>query len=171
MDHKIKDLLKAALQNVTAVDANVLLAPSPATRDILNFFSNASLSIIDLPFGGIVFTKLNRNDSQYEYSMHIGTDSKLEAVAAFPTKDLRRLLVQCQLSNAFLRGSSMRLSQAVITQSVRAFPILSSTAIVLPLGNVIGSILYPFGVSFLMPLFVVSLVKEKERKIVAMMKI
>ncbi|ORY52928.1 P-loop containing nucleoside triphosphate hydrolase protein [Rhizoclosmatium globosum] len=65
----------------------------------------------------------------------------------------------------------MRLSQAVITQSVRAFPILSSTAIVLPLGNVIGSILYPFGVSFLMPLFVVSLVKEKERKIVAMMKI
>ncbi|KAJ3028933.1 UNVERIFIED_CONTAM: hypothetical protein HDU68_000544 [Siphonaria sp. JEL0065] len=112
-----------------------------------------------------------RNTSAYKYSLHIGTDPKLEAVVAFPPPDLRRLLVQSQLSNAFLRASSPSLNSAVITQSVRAFPMLKSTAIALPLGSYIGRILYPFGVQFLMPLFAVSLVREKETKIVAMMKI
>jgi len=40
----------------------------------------------------------------------------------------------------------------------------------LPIGSFVGEILYPFGVSFLLPVFVVSLVKEKEDRILIMMR-
>jgi hypothetical protein len=34
----------------------------------------------------------------------------------------------------------------------------------------VGRILYPFGVSFLLPIFVITLVKEKEDRILVMMR-
>ncbi|KAI9327884.1 hypothetical protein BDR26DRAFT_874694 [Obelidium mucronatum] len=164
MDGKLAELIKSALINVTAVDTSALLTPNPSIMDVLYFFVNVSQSIVNLPFGGILFTQLNQSTSNYKYSFHIGTDPKLEAIAAFPEPDFRSVLVQAQLSNAFLRSSSKDLSEAVITQSIRVFPILYSTGLKLPLDEFIGQILYPFGVSFLLPLFAVELVREKETK-------
>jgi hypothetical protein len=43
--------------------------------------------------------------------------------------------------------------------------------LVFPAAGIIGSILFPFGVSFLLPIFVVALVKEKEERIFVMMRI
>ncbi|KAI8618695.1 P-loop containing nucleoside triphosphate hydrolase protein [Chytriomyces sp. MP71] len=100
----------------------------------------------------------------------MGDNDNLNSVASFPRAELRRLLIQAQLDNAFLRASSPELDSAVITQSLRAFPLLASTDVVLPLGSYVGGILYPFGVSFLLPWFVMNLVKEKEAKILAMLK-
>jgi hypothetical protein len=48
---------------------------------------------------------------------------------------------------------------------------LASTELIFPAAGIIGSILFPFGVSFLLPIFVVALVKEKEERIFVMMRI
>lgn len=48
---------------------------------------------------------------------------------------------------------------------------LQSTEVVFPAAGIIGGILFPFGVSFLLPIFVVALVKEKEERIFVMMRI
>ena len=50
------------------------------------------------------------------------------------------------------------------------FPQLGSNSINLPLGSLIGRIIFPFGVSFLLPIFVVIIVREKEERILIMTK-
>jgi hypothetical protein len=49
-------------------------------------------------------------------------------------------------------------------------PQLFTTKADLPIASFVGRILYPFGVSFLLPIFVITLVKEKEDRILVMMK-
>ena len=49
-------------------------------------------------------------------------------------------------------------------------PLNTTTKLSIAIGAFVGQILYPFGVSFLLPVFVVSIVKEKEERILIMMK-
>lgn len=49
-------------------------------------------------------------------------------------------------------------------------PQVGSTKFNVAFGSLIGGTLYPFGVSFLLPLFVIVLVQEKEYRILVMMK-
>ncbi|KAI8361481.1 P-loop containing nucleoside triphosphate hydrolase protein [Mortierella sp. GBAus27b] len=49
-------------------------------------------------------------------------------------------------------------------------PQLFTTKAELPIASFVGRILYPFGVSFLLPIFVITIVKEKEDRILVMMK-
>ena len=62
------------------------------------------------------------------------------------------------------------LSNGTITQGLRLFPENSSTGFSIPIASFIGQILYPFGVSFLLPVFVLALVKDKEERVLIMMK-
>ncbi|KXS12068.1 P-loop containing nucleoside triphosphate hydrolase protein [Gonapodya prolifera JEL478] len=62
------------------------------------------------------------------------------------------------------------LQNALISQGFRHFPSYVSTAISLPISSFIGRILFPWGVSFLIPIFVIAIVKEKEDRIAVMMK-
>jgi ABC-2 family transporter protein len=54
---------------------------------------------------------------------------------------------------------------------VHFLTVVGTTKIYLPFGSLIGGILYPFGVSFLLPIFVIIIVQEKENRILVMMKI
>ncbi|ORZ30827.1 P-loop containing nucleoside triphosphate hydrolase protein [Catenaria anguillulae PL171] len=71
------------------------------------------------------------------------------------------------LSNAIIKslypGSS-------IVQGLRAFPQLVSTAFTINIGTFLGRILYPFGISFLLPIFVITITREKEDRIAIMMQ-
>ena len=49
-------------------------------------------------------------------------------------------------------------------------PSLTSTKLELPIASFIGRILFPFGLSFLLPIFVITVVKEKEERIMIMMQ-
>lgn len=49
-------------------------------------------------------------------------------------------------------------------------PNLLNNAITFPIASFIGRILFPFGVSFLLPIFTIILVKEKEDRILIMMQ-
>lgn len=108
----------------------------------------------------------------YKWTLQFGNDKRLTASSAFPTAGKRQLLQQSQLDNAVLRNmnTSSGLSSAAITQGLRGFPLISSTKINFPVSGLIGRVLFPFGVSFLLPIFIVVLVKEKEDRILIMMK-
>ncbi|KAI9355131.1 P-loop containing nucleoside triphosphate hydrolase protein [Zopfochytrium polystomum] len=68
-----------------------------------------------------------------------------------------------QLNQAVLKALGARwggkMKDARITQGIRAFPDSQTTGFNVEFGGIIGRILYPFGVSFLLPVFVIVLVK------------
>ncbi|KAJ3400230.1 hypothetical protein HDU80_007174 [Chytriomyces hyalinus] len=165
MDQSLLRHVEDTFKRVSAVDTNILMRPNPPLSDILSFLTNASAAIQNMPFGGIRFTAANTTTAQYSYTLHLDDVALFSAVSAFPERGLRALLIQSQLSNAFLRFSSPKLKDALITQSLRAFPVLASTELLLPVDGRIGRVLYPFGVSFLVPLFVMMLVREKEAQV------
>ncbi|KAJ3239057.1 hypothetical protein HDU81_006663 [Chytriomyces hyalinus] len=165
MDQTLLHDIQETFKRISAVDTNILMRPNPPLSDILSFLTNASTAIQNMPFGGIRFTSANVSTSQYSYTLHLDNANLFSTVSAFPERNLRALLIQSQLSNAFLRFSSPKLKDAVITQSVRSFPVLASTEFLVPVDGRIGRVLYPFGVSFLVPLFVLMLVREKEAQV------
>ncbi|KXS09467.1 P-loop containing nucleoside triphosphate hydrolase protein [Gonapodya prolifera JEL478] len=82
-----------------------------------------------------------------------------------------------EVSNMILRNigaipSSVSFANATIAQGFRHFPsyINTKSAAQLPIASFIGRILYPWGVSFLIPIFVVAIVKEKEARVEVMME-
>lgn len=124
----------------------------------------------DTPYAGIYFDQIDHSKKNYSYTLQIGENNVLSNIQGFPTAGLRKLLQQSQLSNGILRMSDSKLSQTVITQGTRAFPYLESGQIFFPFGSVIGRILYPLGISFLLPIFTLTLVKDKEARILAMLR-
>lgn len=169
----LKDTIKALSQ----VDQHVLNDLSPDYMDVVALLLAIANSTSHLPTGGIFFNSMSLSTLQLTYTLQIGTDKVLDEatrVVGFPSRGLRALLAQSKISNGVLRTAIPgKLGAAAITQSVRAFPVLITTADgagAPAFGSMFGGVLYPFGVSFLMPVFVVTLVHEKEAKILVMLK-
>ena len=106
----------------------------------------------------------------YSYMIQVGANTRVSNVRGFPTAGFRSLLQQSQLSNGFLRFSSATLGSTIITQGTRAFPYLGPAQVEVPFGSIIGRILYPLGISFLLPIFTLALVRDKEQKIIVMLR-
>jgi hypothetical protein len=124
-----------------------------------------------LPHGTIYFRKIDHENLKYSWNLQFGEDSRVSASSNFPPAGRRLILHQTQLDNGILRNSNIsKLGSAQITQGFRIMPEVASTEIKLAFGGVIGGILYPFGVSFLLPIFAIILVQEKEKRILVMMK-
>ncbi|KAI9092841.1 hypothetical protein DFS34DRAFT_596408 [Phlyctochytrium arcticum] len=171
MDVTIGQALNAVLEKLSSVNKTVLREEDPSPADTAAFLASISEVTKSLPYGGIAFNKLDHPNRAYEYVFHIGTDTRLDKAAGFPPAGQRQLVQQAQLSNAILRTSNPAThASSQITQSVRAFPWLRSTKFVLPFSSFMGRVLFPFAISFLLPFFVVTLVKEKEDRIFGMMR-
>ncbi|KAI8918937.1 hypothetical protein BC831DRAFT_115788 [Entophlyctis helioformis] len=124
-----------------------------------------------IPHGALYFKKIDHAAKQYSINMNIGSSRMLNVVNNFPTPGDRQLLQLSQLSNAILRNSDpAKLGRAQITQGIRFMPREVQTLFNPQYGNSRGTFLYPFALSFLIPLFVIELVQEKETKILIMMK-
>ncbi|KAI8905942.1 hypothetical protein EDD86DRAFT_193451 [Gorgonomyces haynaldii] len=122
------------------------------------------------PYGALYFKRIDHQNKNYSYILQHGTDQRLEYAPGFPTAGFRRLLQQAQLSNALLRYSNTSLASHVITQGTRAFPVLADPVPSVSYGGIIGRILYPLGISFLLPVFTILLVKEKESRVLVMLR-
>jgi ABC-type multidrug transport system ATPase subunit/diacylglycerol kinase len=61
-------------------------------------------------------------------------------------------------------------ANAGITHGFRGMPQYRSSKVDVPAASLIGRILFPFGITFLLPVFVIILVREKEDRIYIMMK-
>ncbi|KAJ3321699.1 hypothetical protein HDV06_003992 [Boothiomyces sp. JEL0866] len=124
----------------------------------------------NMPHGAIYFDKVDHNKLQYSWTYLFGSDSVIESTD-FAGPVARMMYQQTQLDNAILRFSNLTaFSNATITQGLRTFPKYQSTKLDFPIGGLLGSTLYPFGISFLLPIFVITLVSEKETRILLMMR-
>ncbi|KAI8621977.1 P-loop containing nucleoside triphosphate hydrolase protein [Chytriomyces sp. MP71] len=125
-----------------------------------------------MPYGALWLNEFDTAKLNVSAILHFGADSRIAASGNFPSQGFRQLLIVSQMGQASLRGLlSAKYGSATITQGVRLFPQEQSTKISIQAGGLIGRILYPFGVSFLLPIFTIMLVKEKEDRIYIMMKL
>ncbi|CAG8552654.1 4879_t:CDS:2 [Paraglomus occultum] len=121
----------------------------------------------NLPWGGLIFNNLNPTSKVWSYIMQIGHDDRIAQRLPFLGYGLRRVIQQSQLSTAFLLSTNVN---AIITAGFRVMPYLWVSEMNVGASALLGRVLYPFGVSFLLPAFVITLVKEKENRILVMMR-
>ena len=137
---------------------------------VADAFFRLQEAVNDMPYGAIFFEQIDHALKQYSYIMQFGGNKVLDEVIAFPNKGLRRLIQQSQLTNGILRNSATTLASTVITQGTRAFPKMEPSQFSIPFGSTIGRILYPLGISFLLPISALEVVRDKESKIVLMLR-
>ncbi|KAJ3013234.1 hypothetical protein HKX48_005863 [Thoreauomyces humboldtii] len=162
--------LETVLQNLTTVDDSIVFASSRTSEDIATFLGTVNEALADMPYGSIYFTEVSHNTKTYNYTLAFGSDSRLATSAIFPTAGKRQVLQMSQLSNAILRRGNADLTTASITQGTRMFPTTTSGGIGISVSGPIGRVLYPFALSFLLPVFVLIMVREKEDRVLMMMR-
>ncbi|KAI8611257.1 ABC-2 family transporter protein-domain-containing protein [Chytriomyces sp. MP71] len=169
--------LRKLIADLASLNKTILqIAPTDRTSSQLIDFQIATTQATrQMPTSGLFLTALDAARARLRIVLSVGTDVRVSAAANYPSQGLRQLMLVAQLGQAALRtfgaaGENENLAKATVTQGVRSFPYTQSTALNLPFGGLIGRILYPFGVSFLLPIFVIMLVKEKEDRIYIMMK-
>ncbi|KAI9224622.1 hypothetical protein BC828DRAFT_402117 [Blastocladiella britannica] len=166
LDDSLATLVRNTLTALSSVNKAVLTQTDPDPTAQLQFQINVGTILQSLPWGAISFNKRDAANQKYEYTMQVGSDNRIARAASFPGQGLRRWVLNSWLANAIAGEDA---SGTTITQGLRAFPAYTTSAITLPIGAFIGRILYPFGISFLLPIFVITLVKEKEDRIQVMM--
>ena len=172
LDDEVSSSITRALQEIAQVDKSILLNNNANRTAVAAFFLSLEKYLAKLPYGGVYFSKVSNSDKKYEWILNIGIDKRLISSTSFPPPGIRQLYLQTALDNAVLRNSNVSaLGDATISQGYRAMPQLQSTKIEFPFDGLIGGILYPLGISFLLPIFVTTLVKEKEERIAVMMKL
>ncbi|KAJ3316944.1 hypothetical protein HDU76_001458, partial [Blyttiomyces sp. JEL0837] len=170
MDTVLRMHLESVISSLATIDKSVLDSNSATTLDYAIFILKASEYVNAMPYGALYLDQFNSTKLSSNIFLQIGTDKRIESAAGYPSKGFRLLLQIAQMNQALLRGFNPDLFEKVtITQGVRIFPEVKSTDLKLTFGGLIGRVLYPFGVSFLLPVFVVGLVKEKEARIMIMM--
>ncbi|KAL2912237.1 hypothetical protein HK105_208305 [Polyrhizophydium stewartii] len=172
LDTYIGTALNSVIAEIAKVDKSALIGGgSRGSAAATELLIKIGKLLYAMPHGGIYFNKIDHTNRQYSWNYHFGTDTRLSGSSSFPAAGVRLLLQQTQLDNAILRNSNpATLGSASITQGLRIFPRVVSAGFNFPFGGLIGGILYPFGVSFLLPVFVVTLVQEKEYRVLVMMQ-
>jgi hypothetical protein len=94
------------------------------------------------------------------------TDSRLGDFI-YPSQGFRQLIAVSQLTGAFTTTKTPRMT---ITSGLRAFPRRINPVESIDAGGIIGPYFYPFALSFLMPVLVMKLVREKEDRTLTMMQ-
>ncbi|KAI9328048.1 hypothetical protein DFJ73DRAFT_904539 [Zopfochytrium polystomum] len=169
---RIQDLLVQLAQ----LNKTVLQETDPSTSALTDFYVRAGAVTAKMPHGSVFLDAISTDGASLgsRLVLHVGTDKRVDAAANFPPKGQRLLAFLTQLDQATLKYFATtvggKLVGAKITQGLRAFPDTQSTRLNYEFAGIIGRILFPFGVSFLLPIFVITLVKEKEDRILAMMK-
>ena len=171
LDDQISEKITAALAEISGVEKSILTNPNANRTKVAAFLLSLEKYLAPLPYGGVFFSNVSHPEKSYEWVFNIGSDKRLVSSTNFPPPGIRQLYLQTALNNAVLRnGNVSSLGDATITQGFRAMPELRNSKIDIAFDGLIGGILYPLGISFLLPIFVVTLVKEKEERIAVMMK-
>ena len=178
LDNLISNNILTTIHQLTAINASTVRL-AYWNSAILRFPSVAAAiqAVSNMPWGNVRFT--NVQNGSYAYMIQAGTDVRLENVASYPTEGLRKMAFQAMLSKAIctpflllilmvVRSSA---SNVTITPVYQVMPRYISTKIEVPASLLSARILFPFGISFFIPLFVYTLTLEKESRIFIMMKV
>ena len=135
-------------------------------------------SVDYMPYGVLYFKDLDEKNLKYNVSLAVGDNSRLGSLYTcdecgvtpympFPSRGKRMMYFLTELSNTIIRKITD--NAQTITQGFRSFPEKVTSGLPIDLAGLIGLVLYPWGVSFLFPIFVLALVKEKEERYLVMM--
>ncbi|TPX30746.1 hypothetical protein SmJEL517_g05762 [Synchytrium microbalum] len=169
-DAALAAALNQVIQDIAGVDKRILTTSNPNPIELAQFYANIGKLLQSMPYGAIYIDKLDAVAKQYGYTLQFGTDLRIAASSNFPEQGLRQLIMMTELDNAILRNSNSSFGSAQITQGLRAFPQIKSNRLAFAFSGLIGRIIFPFGVSFLLPIYVITLVQEKENRILIMMR-
>jgi hypothetical protein len=153
LDDYIGSALNTAILEIATIDKSGIIRGANSTSQ-QKVFIQAAAALQNLPHSLIYFKNIDHENKNYEIHISAGTDIRLTSSTNFPAPGARQLIQLTQLTNGFLRNTNIDLlGRALITQGLRIMPSVQSNEFNLPFGGIIGSILYPFGVSFLLPVF------------------
>ena len=131
----------------------------PAVAKAIQIVSN-------MPWGVLRFGTVD--NQTVSYMIQTGTDTRLLNVPSYPSEGLRRMAFQTMFSKALFKS---RGEGVTITPVYQIMPRYISTKIEIPASLLSARILFPFGISFFIPLFVYTLTLEKQSRIFIMMKV
>eukprot|EP00833_Pecoramyces_ruminatium_P010009 jgi/Orpsp1_1/1184041/evm.model.c7180000087760.1 len=136
-------------------------------------------SVDFMPYAALYFEDINENDLKYDVVISVGENQRLADLyqctvcgatpyMSFPDKQKRLMYFLTELSNIIVRKLSD--NKIKITQGFRSFPEVEKIALDFDIAGALGTMLFPWGISFLIPVFVIGIVKEKEERFLVMMK-
>lgn len=169
IDGYLAEKIQDALQSFSQMNKGITYQHVPSDAELTEFYGMAHDSVKDLPHGAVWFHRLDHEKKDYNYVLQIGQENRL---TFFPNPGKRQLIQQSQLNRAILRLSDpKKLGQYSINQGIRAFPhYVHGHSFKYPIAEFTARLLFPLGLSCLIPVFVVTLVKEKESKAAIMMR-
>eukprot|EP00833_Pecoramyces_ruminatium_P016780 jgi/Orpsp1_1/1190812/evm.model.d7180000081355.1 len=135
-------------------------------------------SVNMMPYGVVHMKSMDEEKLTYDTVIAVGENNRLNELysceacgitpyMSYPGKGLRLIYFLTELTNAALRKATN--GKSTITQGFRSFPQKHTSDLPVDIAGLIGIVLYPWGVSFLIPIFVTGLVKEKEERYLVMM--
>ncbi|PVU96703.1 hypothetical protein BB561_001027 [Smittium simulii] len=164
----VKDLQKIPQDVVNIISGNITRKFGDESYKYKYFDSITPISN-RVPWGAIIFEKIDTKTRNYKYTLQIGTNDRMKAAGIFSSVIEKMIIQQSSIGTALLRSSSEN-PNANIVHQLRAMPQLYYDESSISIGSLIGSTLYPFGISFIISVFVLILVKEKEDRILVMMR-
>ncbi|OLY78301.1 ABC transporter A family member 8 [Smittium mucronatum] len=135
---------------------------------VMYYYANITPIINQMPWGVLDFSTVDPELRNWKYTLQIGSNNRISVTGSFPSIMKRMVKQQTILSNLFLR-SSLKNKKSKIVHTLRAMPQLYYYEFSVPMGSLIGSSLYPFGITFMISILVIILVSEKQSKIQKMM--
>ena len=137
----------------------------------------ASIQVVtNMPWGNLRFSRAQ--NGSYAYLIQAGTNERLSNVGSYPPEGLRKMAFQIMFARALCRTLFVSThlvkesgSNVTITPTYRVMPRYFNLKLAIPVGLFAVIDLYPFAISFFIPLFVYTLTTEKESRIFIMMKV
>ncbi|KAG0345236.1 hypothetical protein BG004_003854 [Podila humilis] len=169
VDDALTEQIRALVEGLASVDKSPIRAKDPTPDQLVAYYAQIGSQVQNMPMGALVFNAIDAIARKFDYTLQFGTDIRLSQAANYPNRGFRLMQQQTALTNAILKTSPVA-NNTKITHGFRGMPQLFSTKAEIPIASMVGRILYPFGVSFLLPIFVITLVKEKEDRILVMMR-
>lgn len=188
-EKEIDDFLKTRIELVNKMLSNTTISKyTNEEKQIIDLFQTSSnitperlieLSVDYMPYGVIHFDEADEKQLKYKLMIQVGENQKLANMytctvcgdsvpyMSYPGRGKRLIYFLTEMTNSVLKKATNGAAQ--ISQGFRIFPEKYNSELPIDLASMIGVILFPWGVSFLLPIFVIALVKEKEERFLVMM--
>ncbi|OLY81216.1 ABC transporter A family member 9 [Smittium mucronatum] len=175
VDDALSNKVKSVLAKIQTLEPNIFNALYANVSDpddynsLLYYYGNTSFISTELPWGALVFDKTDNENMVWEYTLQVGENVQTSSAGSILPIVQRMVNQQAELGNSFLK-SALNNAEASIVHLLRAMPQIYIYEFSVPIGSLVGTSLYPFGVTFLISIFVLIIVKEKEDRILIMMQ-
>ncbi|OMJ16749.1 ABC transporter A family member 7 [Smittium culicis] len=175
VDDILSDYIRTTIKRFQQLDVSLFnsirrgVSNNNDSPSLIYYFGNITPIVSDMPWGALLFDTVNPANKTWKYTIQIGNNDQISNAGSLPSVTQQQMTQQTLLGNGFLR-SALNKIDANIVHTLRAMPQLYYFEFNIPFGSILGSSLYPFGISFMICIFVLILVKEKEDRILVMMQ-